>query len=488
MSTQYSAITDNLIKELESVVGAENVLVDLTDRILYARDRAITKYSEHFKKVPEVVVLPTTTEEVSKIAKIANREIIPITPYGGGTGFSGNAVPSHGGITIDMKRMNKIIEIDEDNTIVTAQAGIILEDLDKELRKYGLFLADDPVSFPCATLGGRISTHGDSYLMGRYGVISNLVTGMEVVIPTGEVMRFGGGGGYKIAKSSVGYPLRHLFFGAMGTLGIITEAALIAYPIPEETFHGLFAFDEIDSAFKAANRLIKTGIKFSMLSVSDKYRSLLAKNLDPETVVAEWNLSLRLEGLKEEVDALKRKIRKICEEEGGRDLGEEVAKSDFEFRHEFDTALPAIAQMFGTGAATWQVEEFGILPTESKRLLKHFIDILKKHGIRNDEITINCQWQFFPYQSQYTGYMINEKAEEKWDTIMGISEEMADAVLKVGGTVSNAHGLGIRRLNKYVQRELGPTFKLMMKIKKIFDPNNIMNPGKMGLEAAYKEA
>ena len=485
MVSRYNPVTGRLIRELESIVGAENVLVDPVDRIPYARDHAMTKYSEHFEKLPEVVILPRTTEEVSRIVKIANREKIPITPYGGGTGFSGNSVPSYGGISVDMKKMNKVIEIDEDSMLVIAQAGIVLADLDAELRKHGLFLSDDPVSFFSATLGGRITTHGDGYFQGR---LSDHVTGLEVVMPTGEVMRFGGGGSFKVVKSSVGYPLRYLFFGSMGTLGIITEVASVVYPISEEIIHGLFAFDNIDSAFKAARRLVRTGIKFTTLAVEDKHRSLLAKNLDPKTAIAEWSLYFTLEGPREGINALKPRILKICEEEGGEDIGEETAlKSDFESRHEFDTALPAIAHMFGSGAATWQCEEFGFPLAESKELLKHFVDILKKHGIRDEEITINTQWQFFPYASHYTGWIVDERAEEKWDTYMKISEEMADAVLKVGGTLSAAHGLGMRRLNNYVQKELGPTFEFMKKIKKIFDPNNIMNPGKMGLDAAFRE-
>jgi glycolate oxidase len=484
MGIHYKRMTESDFKYLESIVGSENVLTDPADLVCYSRDKSMTKRSEWFKLRPKVVVLPASTEEVLEIVRYANREKIPITPRGGGTSFTGNAVPSYGGIVVDLKRMDKIIEIDEDNLMVTAQAGIQVQTLDTELRKHGLMYPDEPTSFPSATLGGRISTRGISYMNSRYGDTHDLVIGLEVVLPYGKVIRVGEGGAYKMAKSAVGYPLKYLFCGHWGTLGIITEAVMRVFPIPEAIEMREFAFDDIRQAFKTAIRLYKTGIRFALLSVNNKYRPMLAKKLNPNAPETESLLSVVLMGPKEEVAGVLPRVMKICLEMGGKDLG--PASEHYETRWEFDTAFPGIAYKLGLGPGNWQCDEHGFLATIGPEMFEKFLQIIKKYNIHEDEIYTLQYFSLFPKPAVVTMYRFDECAEDRWSNYQALARELMDEVLKVGGTVSVCHGLGMRRCDEYVSKELGPAFELMKKIKKVLDPNNIMNPGKMMLDTAYE--
>jgi glycolate oxidase len=479
----YKKMNDAVLESLTSIVGSKNILIDPADLVSYARDKSMTKHSEWFELRPEVVVLPSSTEEVLEIVRLANREKIPITPRGGGTSFTGNAVPSYGGISLDLKRMNKIIEIDEDNLIVTAQSGIQIQTLDRELRKRGLMYPDEPTSFPSATLGGRISTRGISYMNSRYGDTHDLVIGLKIVLPYGDVVKLGGGGGYKMAKSAVGYPLKYLFCGHWGTLGVITEAVMRIFPVPEAIEMREFAFDSLRDTFKTAVRLYKTGIRFALLSVNNKYRPLIAKKLDPHAPVAEGLLSVVLMGPKEEVEGVETRVLKICKEMGGKDLG--PVSEHYETRWEFDTAFPGIAYKLGLEPGNWQCDDHGFLGTIGPEMFDKFYKIIKKHGIAEDEIYTLQYFSLFPKPTVITMYRFDEMAEDRWDDYQAVAKELMDEVLKVGGTVSVCHGLGMRRLDEYIPKELGHGYELMKKIKRVFDPNNIMNPGKLKLDVAY---
>lgn len=486
MAISLKKVTEDTIKELKDIVGKENVLTDPADLIIFARDKSMTPKSQWYTHKPDVIVLPSTTAEVQQIVLLANKEKIPITARGAGTTFTGNAVPSYGGISIDMKKMNKIIEIDEENLIVHVQAGISSQTLDRELRKRGLMYPNETTSFPSATVGGNISTSNMSYNNSKYGDALDILIGLEVVLPTGVIHKFGGGGGFKLTKSSVGYPLRYLFVGHWGTLGIITEAALRVYPVPEKVALREIGFDSLEQAFKTARKLYKTGIsQFALLAVNDNCRMQVEKRVfDPSMEVDRALLSYALMGTKEEVEAVEPRILSICSEMGGKDLGD---KSEYyETRFDMDTAWPALGQLMGPGPGNWQCDEYAFLSTDGPAMFAKYHSILKKYGIKPEEIFAIEFFSLFPKPTISCMYRIDELDNERFKKYNAATREMADEVLKVGGSVSVCHGLGMRRLDDYVQKELGYGFELMKQIKKIFDPNNIMNPGKMGLDTAYK--
>jgi glycolate oxidase len=238
------ALIDGVIDELTAICGPDHVFTGRSAVFNRARVPApfpVHKWDEH---VPSAVVLPTSAEQVSEVVKLANRHRIPVVPRAGGTGLTDGAVPLRHGILIDIKLMNKIHEIDHDNRTVTVGPGINMLKLNEELRRYGYIYPDNPASYPCSLVGGRIGTSGWSLIGARYGHTRDLVISFEIVLPTGDVIRVGDGGGPKVRKSSTGYQLKHLFMGHQGTLGIVTEATLELVPRPEAEFSMFLSFDD----------------------------------------------------------------------------------------------------------------------------------------------------------------------------------------------------------------------------------------------------
>ena len=198
--------------------------------------------------MPDLVVLPRTAEQVAEVVKLANRYGIPVVPRAGGTGLNDGAVPLKRGIVVDVKRMNQIKEIDLVDRTVTVGPGINMMKLNEELRKHGVIYPDDPASYPCSLVGGRIGTSGWSLIGGRYGHTRDLVICFRSCSRPGEIIEVGDGGGRKVRKSSTGFQLKHLFMGHQGTLGIVTEATLELVPRPEVEFAAFFAYPDFETA------------------------------------------------------------------------------------------------------------------------------------------------------------------------------------------------------------------------------------------------
>ena len=246
-----------MLDELRAIIGDDDrVLDNVSSRVVRTRVPApfpVHRWGEH---LPHVAVLPKTAVEVSEVVKLANRLGIPVVPRAGGTGLSDGAVPmrGRGGILVDVKLMNQIHEIDLVDRTVTVGPGINMLKLNEALRPHGVFYPDDPASYPCSLVGGRIGTGGWSLLGARFGHTRDLVISMEVVLPTGEIVEIAEGGGRKLRKSSTGLTLKHLFTGHQGTLGICTEATLELVPRPETEFAAFFAFDDYMKAYRTIGR------------------------------------------------------------------------------------------------------------------------------------------------------------------------------------------------------------------------------------------
>jgi len=234
--------------ELADIMGADYVEATKTAR--YARARVPAPFPVHRirEHLPDLVVMPSSTAEVVAVVRLANDLRIPLVPRDGGTGLTDGAVPARGGIVVDVKRLNAVTEVDTLNRTCTVGAGVNMLKLNEALDPYGLIYPDDPASYPCSLVGGRIGTSGWSLIGGRYGHTRDLVLSFEMVTPTGHVIRVGDGGGRKISKSSSGYQLKHLFMGHQGTLGIATEATLKLHPKPEAELSPFWAFSDFDSA------------------------------------------------------------------------------------------------------------------------------------------------------------------------------------------------------------------------------------------------
>ena len=251
MSAVAGGIDDRALEELAQVLGAEHLITAKPARMHRARVPApfpVHRWADH---MPDAVVLPGSTEEVAEVVRIANRFGIPVVPRSGGTGLTDGAVPLRHGILLDLKRLDKIHELDLENRTCTVGAGVNMLKLNERLGRHGLIYPDDPASYPCSLVGGRIGTSGWSLIGSRYGHTRDLVLSFVHVLPTGEVVRFGDGGGAKLAKSSTGYTLKPLFMGHQGTLGVATEATLKLYPKPEAELSPFWAFEDYDTAHRA---------------------------------------------------------------------------------------------------------------------------------------------------------------------------------------------------------------------------------------------
>ena len=258
MSVVESGIPEEALAELARVLGPDHLITSKPARMHRARVPApfpVHRWADH---LPDAVVLPASTEEVAEIVRIANRHRIPVVPRSGGTGLTDGAVPLRHGILLDLKRLDRIHEIDLENRTCTVGAGVNMLKLNEQLARHGLIYPDDPASYPCSLVGGRIGTSGWSLIGSRYGHTRDLVLSFVHVLPTGEVIRLGDGGGGKLAKSSTGYTLKPLFMGHQGTLGVATEATLKLYPKPEAELSPFWSFDDYETAHRALREIVRT--------------------------------------------------------------------------------------------------------------------------------------------------------------------------------------------------------------------------------------
>ncbi len=251
---------DELVTALRTVLGDEQILTSKPDRYNRARVPAPFPVHRWAERLPDLAVLPTSTEEVAGVVRIANDLRVPVVPRDGGTGLTDGAVPLRGGIVVDVKRMNRSRSSTSRTALSPSAPASACSSSTSSSRKHGLFYPDDPASYPCSLVGGRIGTSGWSLIGSRYGHTRDLVLSFDHVLPTGDVMHVGDGIGHKISKSSSGYQLKHLFMGHQGTLGIATEATLKLFPKPEAELSPFWAFDNYDDAYACVGALARAGV------------------------------------------------------------------------------------------------------------------------------------------------------------------------------------------------------------------------------------
>jgi glycolate oxidase len=246
----YHPITPQIVAELGDIVGPANVLYGEPERMIdYGHDEVA---GEEFAHMPDVVVKPATADEIAAIMRLANRERIPVTPRGAGSGLSGGAVPVYGGILLSVERMNRILEIDRQNMVVVVEPGVITNDINEAIREFGLFYAGYPMSQETCFVGGNVAENAGGGRAIKYGVTGQYVLGLEVVLPSGDIVRLGG----KRVKDVTGYDLIHLLVGSEGTLGIFTQAILKLIPLPAARMVLLIPFADVPSAVAAVPQIM----------------------------------------------------------------------------------------------------------------------------------------------------------------------------------------------------------------------------------------
>ncbi len=453
---------DNVKVELVRALGEAKVLWKKADLLPYAKDTYRIRFDEEYKYVPDLVVLPETTAEVQSIVRIAASRKIPLIPKGGGSNRTGMLVPIHGGIVVDTIRMRKVVEVSTPNLYVTVQPGLTLKELDAHLERFGLVLTQEQGSYKIATVGGSISTAGFSRKHQKYGTISDRVMSLEVVLANGQVLRTGP----KVLYTSTGYRLSQLFIGAEGTLGIVTEATLRVEPIPESRRVLLAFYDDFWRANEVALRVMSTPVSF----VGGE-----AYGIDEATKIGapkgkEGLFYLAFEGTKGEVDAQIAYVKKIVEETGGI-LAPEDAAMKYIDRYTSQwcgaRAITGFEDALTTYVPVERMREF------YDRLWNH---IMPKYGTRNipgEKYSLDVG----RYRIMAGRFEI-PKGEEGWKRYQKALREIAELATGLGGSISSCHGVGIEHRDNIELEYSEVALDTMRAIKRAFDPENIMNPGK----------
>lgn len=459
--TPYGKVTADIISRLQQLVGAANV-VSGDEAKNYAKDE-----TENIAgTMPEVVVKPTTTAQVSEILQMANQYLLPVTPRGSGTGLSGGAIPIYGGICLSLEKMNRILEIDEDNFIATLEPGVILTDLYKALEKHRLYYPTYPGELS-ASIGGNVATNAGGMRAVKYGVTRNFVLGLETVLPTGEIITTGG----KYIKSSTAYDLTQLITGCEGTLAVITKVIIKLMPPPGQRYVVLVPFSNIQEAIDTVPFILKEGIlpmgieflEKDVVHLTEQFRS-------KETPIHNYDASLMIiveEKTEEEANNIANRIGEICLAQNAIDVfiaGGERAVDLMAFR---EKAWPAIVQDRNPDIADVVVPRSRI--AEYIRIVK---EISARLGIRIYMVGHAGDGNI------HLAPMIPETPDAA-QRMSGFFHEVFTHGIAMGGTISGEHGIGLVK-KKYIDIALDqPKLDLMRRIKKAFDPHNIMNPGKI---------
>jgi len=466
---KYGKVTPSILGELADIAGSKHVITDEGKMSAYSHDEAPPEYAS----MPEVVVIPGSAEEIVKIVKLANRELIPVTPRGGGTGLSGGAIPVLGGIILSFERMNRILDIDYDNMLVVVEPGVVTSEINVPVAEHGLFYAGYPMSVESCFIGGNVAEDAGGGKAVKYGVTGRYVMGLEVVTPTGDLVELGG----KLVKDVTGYNLKQLMVGSEGTLGIVTKIILKLSPIPKAMVDLLVLFEDTRSAIKVVPRIMmEGGIVPTSVEYMDKISvkascEYLNENLPYRDAGA--MLLIEVDGSRaEQVEVDADLIGDLCFENGAIEVyvadNYTTRERIWSVRRNIDEGLRIISPV--------QTDEDMVVPISA---IPEFVDgveeIARKYGILIPNFGHAGDGNLHPTLLKDP----DSTMEEWYDTESKALTDMYMLCRDLGGKITGEHGIGCKR-KKYLgivasEAEIG----LMKRIKKALDPNNIMNPGKI---------
>ena len=419
---------------------------------------------------PDIVVQIISTQEVSELMKYANENNIPVTPRGSGTGLVGSSVAMEHGIMLDTTLMNHILELDEDNLTITVEPGVLLMELSAYVQERDLFYPPDPGE-KSATIGGNISTNAGGMRAVKYGVTRDYVRGLEVVLPAGDVVEFGG----KVVKNSTGYAMKDLMVGSEGTLGIITKAILKLLPLPKKAISLLIPYPSLEQAIRTVPMIIKsksipTAIEFMQREVIMDAENYLGKKFPDNS--ADAYLLLRFDGNStEEVEKAYDNVAKICLEQGAIDIlisdTTEREDSIWKARGAFLEAIK--------GSTTYMDEVDVVVPRSCVNEMVEYIHNLHK------EVNIRIKSFGHAGDGNLHAYVLKDDlSEEEWEKRMtSAMDKIYGKARELKGQVSGEHGIGYAKKSYLLQSMDPAAVEIMRGIKKAFDPKNILNPHKV---------
>jgi D-lactate dehydrogenase (cytochrome) len=450
-----------ILSQLKAFIPPNRLSTTHADRAQHSQDQ-----SDHPPSLPDVVIWVTTTAEVSAILKLANEHHIPVTPWGAGTSLEGNPIPLHGGILLDMTRMNSILTIHEADFQVTVQTGIFYKDMNKVLGKHGLFFPPDPGAN--ASVGGMLANNAAGIRTVKYGATKDNVLALEVVLANGDIIRTGS----RAIKQSSGYDLTHLFVGSEGTLGIITEATLKLHPIPAHYATATVTFPSVSHAAQAVFEIRGAGLEPSALELLDAM-AVAVINHDPNlNLPVAPTIFMEFGGASEA--ALAETIamaQAICTDNGAMawqaGLGQEARAKLWEARHRlFEISVRAFP------GQAYIVTDVAVPISALSRLVRQATELMETLGLPHSMVGHAGDGNihhiiFFPPDDDHA------RASAKHAT-----SELVKMALQLGGTATGEHGVGIGK-QAYMALEHGESLNVMRSIKALFDPHNVLNPSKV---------
>ena len=464
---EYSKVTAENISAFEAIVGVENVLSNQEALDNYARDE-----TEDLVYTPEIVLKPQSAEEISKILSLCNTELIPVTPRGAGTGLSGGALPVYGGIVLSTENLNAILELDEKNLQITVEPGVITQVLQEAVIEKGLFYPPDPSSKGSCFIGGNVAENAGGPKAVKYGVTSDYVLNLEVVLPTGEIIWTGA----NVLKNSTGYNLTQLMVGSEGTLGIVTKIVLRLIPYPTRTMLMLVPFFSAEKACEAVSAVFRAGITPSGLEFMERdaidWTLKFADDISIEVKDGiKAHLLVEVDGNHEDVlFADCEKISGIMEQYGC----DEILVADSAREQDELWRLRRLVAEAVKSNSVYKEEDTVVPRAELPKLLKGVKEIGERYGFKS------VCYGHAGDGNLHVNIIKGDMADDKWENELpkGI-REIFKLCVSLKGTLSGEHGIGLVQKGfmdiAFSEKEL----EIQRDIKRVFDPNSILNPGKI---------
>jgi glycolate oxidase subunit GlcD len=453
--------TQELIDQLQKIIDPDYVLSSEMDLTLYGYDASLERDR------PDVVVLPGSTQEVSGVMALAYQEKVPVVARGSGTNLSGGTIPTKGGIVVHFSRMNRILETDIPNRTVTVEPGVITLDLQNHLLKQGFVYAPDPASQKVSTIGGNLGENSGGPHCLKYGVTTNHVLGTEVVLYDGTVVLTGGK-----SQDHPGYDLTGLLVGSEGTLGLVTKIVLKILRAPEAIKTMLAIYDTIEDASNTVSAIIAEGIVPATLEMMD---NLIMKAVE-ESVHAGYPLDaaavliIELDGMSDGMDRQAQKIMEICKKHHVREV--QLAKDDAERERLWagrKGAFGAVARL----RPSYLVCDGTVPRTKLPEVLGRVLETGKKHGVLIGNVFHAGDGNLHPL------ILFDERDQSELERVRKAASEILKICADAGGTISGEHGIGLEKIKSMPLIFSEADLEAMRKVKKAFDPEDILNPGKI---------
>jgi len=459
-------VDDDIIRQLAAIVGPENVLLGAERLEPYTHDETVGLRAD-----PEVAVRVTSAQQVADIFRLANRERLPVTPRGAGYGLSGGAVAVQGGIVLSLEKMNRIVEIDKDNLMVTVEPGVITGDLHRAVEAEGLFYPPDPASLDSCSIGGNIAEGAGGPRAVKYGTTKDYVCGLEAVLPSGDIVQMGG----KLVKNQTGYNLVQLLVGSEGTLAVVTKIVLRLLPLPPCRVDLLVPFDDFQTAAGVvsaiiARRIVPTTIEFMERDIVHACRELLGKELPYAGAAAQ--LLIQLDGNHQAaLDADCETVAELCLAAGALDV---LVATDRPTCDRLWEARRAIIDSLNHASPVNHMEDLVVPRAQIPALLRGIHDLAGRLGVRI------LSFGHAGDGNVHVTVLKDSLDGATWEALVPQAREaLYRLALSLGGTLTGEHGIGATR-RAYLPLALDAAqIEVMRRIRAAFDPNGILNPGKI---------